>query len=128
MWSFRFIVRGNNLRSAPTSVLLASSYSTTRDILRDRFSYAVRSAFGDQCSERHVVVGRTSRAEFGDYQCNVALSLATDLGLSPHQVAQMIKSHLQKDNIIEDVDVAKNGFLNVRFNRSKASIKFLFVR
>ncbi|QLL29850.1 arginine--tRNA ligase [Thermosynechococcus sichuanensis E542] len=55
-----------------------------------------------------------SQAKFGDYQSNVCLSLAKQVGKAPRQLAQEVVAHLNVDDICQPVEIAGPGFLNFR--------------
>ena len=58
---------------------------------------------------------RPSQQErFGDYQANVAMSLARTLGRNPREVAGTIVEHLDVDGVAEPPEVAGPGFINLR--------------
>lgn len=61
-----------------------------------------------------------TREEFGDYQCNVAMSLSKNLNLSPRDCASTISSKLE--SLLEDVmdvplEIAGPGFINIKYNQ-----------
>ena len=55
----------------------------------------------------------TTDAKFGDYQANVAMSLAKKLKQSPRDVASQIVNHLNSEDFFEKVEIAGPGFINV---------------
>ena len=62
-------------------------------------------------------VTSATKPEFGDYQCNAALSLAKSLGLPPRSVAESISASLgpKLAGVFDDVEIAGPGFVNLRF-------------
>ena len=62
-------------------------------------------------------VTSATKPEFGDYQCNAALSLAKSLGLPPRKVAESISEALAPKlaGVFEDIEIAGPGFVNLRF-------------
>lgn len=62
-------------------------------------------------------VTSATKPEFGDYQCNAALSLAKSLGLPPRKVAESISEALgpRLAGVFDDVEIAGPGFVNLRF-------------
>ncbi|MCL2348743.1 MAG: arginine--tRNA ligase [Planctomycetaceae bacterium] len=52
--------------------------------------------------------------KFGDYQANMAMSLAKSLGKPPRDVAQMIVANLDVSDICENPEIAGPGFINLR--------------
>jgi arginyl-tRNA synthetase len=59
-----------------------------------------------------VEVAASRQKEFGDFSTNVALALAGRVGKSPREVAEVIRSHLPADDLIERAEVAGAGFVN----------------
>jgi arginyl-tRNA synthetase len=64
-------------------------------------------------------IGPATRADFGDYQCNVALSLAKELRQKPRQIAETLAAALEKDPQFSQLcetplEIAGPGFINVR--------------
>jgi len=51
---------------------------------------------------------------FGDYATNIALELASQLGMSPRDIAEKIADELRKTDGFLTVEVAGPGFINVR--------------
>jgi arginyl-tRNA synthetase len=67
----------------------------------------------------------TSNPKFGDYQSNVAMSLAKQLQQQPRSIASQILTHLQLDDICEPPEIAGPGFINLRLKQEylEAQIK-----
>jgi arginyl-tRNA synthetase len=79
-------------------------------------SEAVGRAFDVQISVEEALV-RHAPAEHGDYQSNVALSLARRVGQPPRQVAERIVAELDLEPLLDPPRIAGPGFVN----RSAAS-------
>lgn len=60
-----------------------------------------------------LVLEKPRQAEHGDYACTVALQLAKTLKQPPRQIAQQIVDHLPASPLIEKVELAGAGFINV---------------
>ena len=63
------------------------------------------------------MVTAATRPDFGDYQCNAALSLAGPAGLTPRECAQKIADALapRLEGVAElPLEIAGPGFINVR--------------
>lgn len=82
-----------------------------QETLRCRLQAALGSAFED-IGETDPLLAATNNPKFGDYQANVALSLAKQVGRSPRDVAAMILAQLQVEDICEPPTVAGPGFIN----------------
>lgn len=66
---------------------------------------------------KDTMITPATKLEFGDYQCNAAMSLAKPLHMSPRECATIITQalipHIQ--NIMEEPEIAGPGFINLRF-------------
>jgi arginyl-tRNA synthetase len=82
-------------------------------IVEDQLRQAVRAALGEQYADTDPLV-RPADPQFGDYQANLALSLAKLTRQKPRDIAQAIAEQLrQNTDLIQSVDVAGPGFINV---------------
>eukprot|EP00588_Corethron_pennatum_P015379 CAMPEP_0194281626 /NCGR_PEP_ID=MMETSP0169-20130528/21140_1 /TAXON_ID=218684 /ORGANISM="Corethron pennatum, Strain L29A3" /LENGTH=736 /DNA_ID=CAMNT_0039026735 /DNA_START=125 /DNA_END=2335 /DNA_ORIENTATION=- len=70
-------------------------------------------------SARNAAVTAATQAEFGDYQCNAALSLAPALGLKPRDVAIKVAEALAVSTagVLDTPEIAGPGFVNLRFSK-----------
>ena len=59
-----------------------------------------------------------SSEKFGDYQTNFALSASKSFGKPPKIIAESIVSALAENNVIEKLEVAGPGFINIFINRT----------
>jgi len=84
------------------------------DDLTPRFARAIEAAFGAGHADTDPVIRRSANERFGDYQANVAMSLARTLGLNPREVATAIIGHLDVAGVSEPPEVAGPGFVNLR--------------
>lgn len=84
-----------------------------RQALRPRFDEAIVAALGPELAGTDPVIRRSHQDRFGDYQANVAMSLAKRLGSDPRQVASAIVERLQVADVCEKVEVAGPGFVNL---------------
>ena len=80
--------------------------------LKDSVSQALVSAFGAELADTDPLVAPTNNPKFGDYQSNVALSLAKPLKQNPRAIAQSIIEHLQIEEMCEQPTIAGPGFIN----------------
>jgi arginyl-tRNA synthetase len=81
--------------------------------LETHLQRAVAAALGSEFAEVDPVVQPTGNPEFGDYQANLAMALGKRLGQKPRDLAQQIVEQLPRDGLIEQVDVAGPGFINI---------------
>jgi arginyl-tRNA synthetase len=86
--------------------------------LQDSVSQALLSAFGDELADTDPLIASTNNPKFGDYQSNVALSLAKPLKQNPRAIAQSIIAHLQVDEMCETPTIAGPGFINFALKSS----------
>ena len=80
--------------------------------LKNSVSQALVSAFGEELADKDPLVAPTNNPKFGDYQSNVALSLAKPLKQNPRAIAQSIIDHLEIDDMCETPTIAGPGFIN----------------
>ncbi|BAQ63881.1 arginine--tRNA ligase [Geminocystis sp. NIES-3709] len=84
--------------------------------LRNIFTTALYQAFGGNITLIEPLVVPASNPKFGDYQCNVALSLAKTLQKPPRSIAQTIIDNINIDNFCEPLEIAGPGFINIKIN------------
>ena len=80
--------------------------------LKDSVSQALVSAFSTELADTNPLVAPTNNPKFGDYQSNVALSLAKPLKQNPRAIAQSIIDHLQLEDMCQTPTIAGPGFIN----------------
>jgi arginyl-tRNA synthetase len=80
--------------------------------LQDSVSQALVAAFGAELANTDPLVAPTNNPKFGDYQSNVALSLAKPLKQNPRAIAQAIIDQLQIEEMCETPTIAGPGFIN----------------
>ena len=66
----------------------------------------------------------SNRPELGDYQINDAMKLAKAFHKNPREIAEAIKTELEKDYRFENINIAGPGFINISIS-NKALIEFL---
>ena len=62
--------------------------------------------------EEEIRIEHPADTRFGDYSCNIALSLAKELKINPKELAEKIRNEIDKNEIIDKVTVAGAGFIN----------------
>ena len=89
-----------------------------RDDVRGALEAALAAAQAEGALPRlpgiEVAVERPAQAEHGDYASSVALRLARTVKQKPLAVAEAIASRVETGPLIETVEVAPPGFINVR--------------
>ena len=101
--------------SSPASA--AAPLPPTLDVmawLSGRVGEALVEAFGAEYEGANPQLTPATKAEFGDYQCNAAMSLAKPLKSKPRDVAATLVDTLRIDEYFEAAEVAGPGFLNLR--------------
>ena len=79
--------------------------------LKDSVSQALMSV-DPELADTDPLIAPTNNPKFGDYQSNVALSLAKPLKQNPRAIAQTIVDNLQIEDICEKPTIAGPGFIN----------------
>ena len=65
-----------------------------------------------------VMLRNSPRADFGDYQINGIMAAAKKLGCNSNDLAQRVVSYVERGSIIEKLEVAGQGFINITlYNR-----------
>ena len=74
-------------------------------------------------STRDAMVTPATKPEFGDYQCNAAMSLAKSAGLNPRECAAKIVDQLRPliQEYMEEPEIAGPGFINFKFKEEYLS-------
>ena len=80
--------------------------------LSARFQAALALAFGDEFAAVDPLVRPSANPDFGDYQANVAMSLAKRLRRKPRDVAASILEKIELDDLCEPLEIAGPGFIN----------------
>ncbi|MBO9998450.1 MAG: arginine--tRNA ligase [Cyanobacteria bacterium SID2] len=88
--------------------------SSILEQLRTRFDRSLVAAFGDDLAGTDPLIAPTNNPKFGDYQANVAMSLAKRLKQKPRDIAQQIIDRLEVSDLCEPPEIAGPGFINLR--------------
>lgn len=91
--------------------------SSIPEQLRLKFDRALVDAFGDELAGTDPLLASTNNPKFGDYQANLAMSLAKRLKQKPRDIAQQIVDRLEVSDICEPPEIAGPGFINLRLKR-----------
>jgi arginyl-tRNA synthetase len=86
--------------------------------LRNRFTQALGTAFGSEFALVDPLVVSASNPQFGDYQSNIALSLAKPLKKSPQVIAEKLIETLNIADICQPPTIARPGFINLTLQAS----------
>ncbi|MFH1533533.1 MAG: arginine--tRNA ligase [Nitrospirota bacterium] len=71
---------------------------------------AVKKAFGKL--DKEVKIEYPASEDHGDYASNIALQITKDLGKPPQEIAQKIIDNIEKNELVEKVEIAGPGFIN----------------
>ena len=79
--------------------------------LSELFAQALREVAPD--AQLDVLIERPKQASHGDYSCNLAMQLAKPLRKSPRDIANALIAALPVSEVVEKVEIAGAGFINV---------------
>ena len=85
-----------------------------QEVLAARVRMALAAAFGAEYADADPVIRPST---FADYQANVALPLARQLGRPPREVAAEIARHLDVADVCDTAEVSGPGFINFSLRR-----------
>ncbi|RZC36184.1 arginine--tRNA ligase, cytoplasmic [Asbolus verrucosus] len=102
----------NSVTSDPTRM------QNILEILEEIFTQAIASACPDITDAPVVITLTGNNPKFGDYQCNSAMQLSNiykQLGkkIAPREIANKIVENLSPHELIEKLEVAGPGFINI---------------
>lgn len=81
--------------------------------LKIKFTQALVAVFGTDFEGIDPMVVTASNPKFGDYQCNVSLSLSKQLGQQPRVIAQKLLDSLDVSDTCQPPTIAGPGFINL---------------
>ncbi|WRH67059.1 MAG: arginine--tRNA ligase [Planktothrix sp. GU0601_MAG3] len=97
--------------------------TSTIELLKIKFNQALVAAFGEDFATIDPMVVASTNPKFGDYQCNLAMSLTKPLKSNPRAIATQIIDHLIIDEICETPEIASPGFINLRLKTDYLQIQ-----
>ncbi|XP_058834193.1 probable arginine--tRNA ligase, cytoplasmic [Topomyia yanbarensis] len=111
------------LEQGCTSVDIVGEPVSILDHLSNLFTEAIAKAFPQVCNDVPTVITVSSSSKFGDYQCNNAMQLvqklkANGVNINPRDVAIKIMNSLPKSVVIEKVEIAGAGYVNVFLHKT----------
>ena len=80
--------------------------------IAELFAQALREVAPD-AAQIDILIERPKQVSHGDYACNLAMQLAKPLRKSPRDIAQALIAALPVSEVIEKVEVAGAGFINL---------------
>ena len=87
---------------------------STLNELQNRVQAALAAAFGEEYAQTDPLLASTNNPKFGDYQANVAMSLAKPLKNKPREIATRITENLDVSDFCEPPSIAGPGFINFK--------------
>ncbi|MGI8935853.1 MAG: arginine--tRNA ligase, partial [Phormidesmis sp.] len=87
---------------------------STLNELQNRVQAALAAAFGEEYAHTDPLLVSTNNPKFGDYQANVAMSLAKPLKSNPRAIATQITENLDVADFCEPPSIAGPGFINFK--------------
>ena len=91
---------------------------STLEQLKSRLQTALINTYGNQFQGADPQLVPATNPKFGDYQCNLAMSLAKQLGESPRTVASQLMASLEISDLCDPPEIAGPGFINFRLKTS----------
>ncbi|XP_058853217.1 arginine--tRNA ligase, cytoplasmic-like [Acipenser ruthenus] len=93
--------------------------------LQETFGDAIRAAY-PHLENAPLAVTPNQQPRFGDYQCNSAMAMAQMMKskgqkVSPREIAENIVKNIPDNEIIEKVEIAGPGFINVHLRKDFVS-------
>ena len=80
--------------------------------LSELFAQALREVAPD-AGQTDILIERPKQATHGDYACSLAMQLAKPLRKSPRDIAHALIAALPASDVVERVEIAGAGFINV---------------
>jgi arginyl-tRNA synthetase len=82
--------------------------------IKSQLSNTIQNALNRaNITTQEVVISDATKPEFGDYQYNGVMKIAKELKRNPREIANELIEHIDTDAIIEKVEVAGPGFINI---------------
>ncbi|KAF2895360.1 hypothetical protein ILUMI_10814 [Ignelater luminosus] len=112
-------------RSTKATSNSSSSMECIQEVLYNLFSQAINAAFPDLPDPPVIIALAGNNPKFGDYQCNSAMPIANlykQMGtkIGPRDIANKIVPEVPSSQMIEKLEVAGAGFINIFLNKSYA--------
>ncbi|KAF5269785.1 hypothetical protein FQA39_LY08566 [Lamprigera yunnana] len=100
------------------SNITSRGMESVQEIISGIFTEAITGAFPDLPDPPIIIALSSNNPKFGDYQCNSALAIAnlykqSGVKISPPEVARKIIAQVSNSELIEKLEVAGPGFINI---------------
>ena len=76
------------------------------------FEATVKKVYGD-IETKKIEVSVATNEKFGDFQTNFAMMNSKIIGKNPRAIAQEIVDNLEPNNVIDKLEIAGPGFINI---------------
>jgi arginyl-tRNA synthetase len=90
---------------------MTAAVSNIKNHISGLFAQALRAVAPEQSVT--VLLERPKQASHGDYACNLAMQLAKPLKRNPREIAQALMAALPASPLVEKIEIAGAGFINV---------------
>ena len=80
--------------------------------LKELFKKNINRIFNSDFSDK-IDIQNSTKKEFGDFQTNFAMTTSKIIGKNPREIANEIIEKFESDDIIEKLEVAGPGFINI---------------
>ena len=85
--------------------------------LKKLFSENINNIFGADYAEK-VDIQNSTKKEFGDFQTNFAMVSSKLIGKNSREIANMLVDNFKENDIIEKLEIAGPGFINIYLKNS----------
>ena len=85
--------------------------------LKKLFSENINNIFGADYAEK-VDIQNSTKKEFGDFQTNFAMVSSKLIGKNPREIASTLVDNFAENDIIEKLEIAGPGFINIYLKNS----------
>ena len=85
--------------------------------LKKLFSENINNIFGADYTEK-VDIQNSTKKEFGDFQTNFAMVSSKLIGKNPREIASTLVDNFKENDIIEKLEIAGPGFINIYLKNS----------
>ncbi len=85
--------------------------------LKKLFSENINILFGNNFIEK-IDIQNSTKKEFGDFQTNFAMVSSKLIGKNPREIANIIVENFKENDLIEKLEIAGPGFINIYLKNS----------
>ena len=85
--------------------------------LSNVFDKTIQKLYADKATKELVITPATDE-KFGDFQCNFAMMNSKVIGKNPRLIAEEIQQNLVENDVIEKLEIAGPGFINIFLKES----------